>query len=143
MNQEEDRLWKYAAVIRELIQHENTITNHRLMWMLIVEGILFAGAASFWKIHWAPFVIIAGLGIVTAVSVYHALWLSGRARGHLRKLYEEKMEGHPELIQEIPPVVGDIPGLVTLPWANPWNLIPWAIVVAWILLVISALAFSS
>ncbi len=142
MNQEEDKIREYASVIRELIQHENIITNHRLTWMLILEGILFAGAASFWKIHWAPLVVIASLGILTAVSVYHALWLSRRARNHLRQLYQHKLELHPELRQEIPPVVGDIPGLVTLSWANPWRLIPWAIVVGWILLVISALAFA-
>ncbi len=141
MNQEEDKLREYASVIREMIQHENLLTDHRLRWMLILEGILFAGVASFWKMYWVPLVAVAGLGIVTAVSVYHALWLSARARGHLRQLYQQKLELHPELRDEIPPVAGDIPGLVAFPWPYPWKLLPWAIVVAWILLVISALAF--
>ena len=25
----------YTAVIREMIRHENDVTNHRLMWLLI------------------------------------------------------------------------------------------------------------
>ena len=31
---------QYATVIRELIRHENDVTNHRIMWLLIVQGLL-------------------------------------------------------------------------------------------------------
>ena len=31
---------QYATVIRELIMHENDVTNHRLMWLLIIQGLL-------------------------------------------------------------------------------------------------------
>ena len=27
---------QYATVIREMIRHENDLTNHRTMWLLIV-----------------------------------------------------------------------------------------------------------
>lgn len=31
---------QYASVIRDLIKHENEVTNHRIMWLLIVQGLL-------------------------------------------------------------------------------------------------------
>jgi len=31
---------QYATVIRELIRHENDVTNHRIMWLLVVQGLL-------------------------------------------------------------------------------------------------------
>jgi len=31
---------QYVTVIREMIRHENDLTNHRTMWLLIVQGLL-------------------------------------------------------------------------------------------------------
>jgi hypothetical protein len=31
---------QYATVIRELIRHQNDVTNHRIMWFLVVQGLL-------------------------------------------------------------------------------------------------------
>ena len=31
---------QYPTVMREMIRHENDVTNHRLMWLLIVQGLL-------------------------------------------------------------------------------------------------------
>ena len=28
---------RYGTVIRDLIKHENDVTNHRIMWLLIVQ----------------------------------------------------------------------------------------------------------
>ena len=30
----------YATVIREMIRHENDVTNHRIMWLLIGQGLI-------------------------------------------------------------------------------------------------------
>ena len=30
----------YATVIREKIRHENDVTNHRIMWLLIGQGLI-------------------------------------------------------------------------------------------------------
>ena len=30
----------YASVIRELIRHENDVTNHRIMWLLVFQGLI-------------------------------------------------------------------------------------------------------
>jgi FixJ family two-component response regulator len=31
---------QYAMVIREVIRHENDVTNHRVMWLLIGQGFI-------------------------------------------------------------------------------------------------------
>lgn len=33
-------LRQYATVIREMIRHENDVTNHRIMWLLIAQGLI-------------------------------------------------------------------------------------------------------
>ena len=30
----------YTTVIREMIRHENDVTNHRIMWLLIGQGLM-------------------------------------------------------------------------------------------------------
>ena len=30
----------YTTVIREMIRHENGVTNHRIIWLLIVQGLI-------------------------------------------------------------------------------------------------------
>jgi hypothetical protein len=31
---------QYPTIIRELIRHENDLTNHRIMWLLIGQGFI-------------------------------------------------------------------------------------------------------
>jgi hypothetical protein len=31
---------QYAAALRELLRHENDLTNHRIMWLLIAQGFI-------------------------------------------------------------------------------------------------------
>ena len=38
MHDVEPRL--YPTVIREMIRHENDVTNHRIMWLLIGQGLI-------------------------------------------------------------------------------------------------------
>jgi hypothetical protein len=37
-----------AEVIRTMIRHENDLVNHRLTWLLALEGFLFAGIGFAW-----------------------------------------------------------------------------------------------
>ena len=30
---------QYTTVIREMIRHENDVTNHRIMWLLVGQGL--------------------------------------------------------------------------------------------------------
>lgn len=133
----EKKLNDYALIIRDMIRHENEITNNRLTWMLVLQGILFVASASFWRIHWLPLLIITILGVVTSISFFYALLLSRKARIYLRSLWKKKIEKQKELVERIPPVAGDAPIQHRFPTLNPWLFLPWVFVSCWVALFLS------
>ncbi len=141
MKELEKELFEYASVIRTMIQHENEVTNHRLTWMLVFQGILFAAAASFWKIHLLPFIVVGLLGISTSISFSYALWLSYNARIGLRKLWNLKIKNNEEIAEKIPPITGDF-GKIRIPIQfrfkklHPWLFIPQVIILCWLVMLI-------
>lgn len=69
--------WEHYRALREQWTHEDNLVNHRLMWLLLSEGLLFTayGTASGARLHALvfgfPFIGIAlawliGVGIFTA-----------------------------------------------------------------------------
>jgi hypothetical protein len=39
---------QYTTVIRDMIKHENDVTNHRIMWLLIGQGFIANGFIFAW-----------------------------------------------------------------------------------------------
>jgi hypothetical protein len=77
---------QYAMVIREMIRHENDVTNHRIMWLLIVQGLIanaYVKAASDVPTL-AP--MVAVVGVLVAISPFVILYKSYHARGYLSYL---------------------------------------------------------
>ena len=71
--------WDLYRALREQWTHEDDLVNHRLMWLILSEGLLFTayGTVSSAKLHWLvfgfPFFGIAvaaliGVGIFTAYA---------------------------------------------------------------------------
>ena len=50
----------YTTVIREMIRHENDVTNHRIMWLLIVQGLI----AKPWDLTLIVACLLALLGLL-------------------------------------------------------------------------------
>ncbi len=76
---------QYATVIRELIRHENDVTNHRTMWLLVVQGLL---VNAYVGVRQEP-LAAAGLevaGILVTLSAFVMLYKSYQARGYLHFL---------------------------------------------------------
>jgi hypothetical protein len=74
---------QYAMVIREMIRHENDLTNHRIMWLLIGEGFM-ANAYVTAKAEGGSKVFLLSLvGILIALSAFLMLYRSYQARGYL------------------------------------------------------------
>lgn len=76
---------QYAAVIRELIRHENDVTNHRIMWLLIVQG-LFVNARVVARQDTQAAAGIELAGIFVTLSAFVMLYKSYQARGYLQYL---------------------------------------------------------
>jgi hypothetical protein len=76
---------QYATVIRELIRHENDVTNHRLMWLLIIQGLLVNAYVSVRQDPEAA-TVLAFTAVMVTLSAFVMLYKSYHARGYLHFL---------------------------------------------------------
>ncbi len=76
---------QYATVIRELIRHENDVTNHRTMWLLVVQG-LFVNAYVGVRQETLAATGLEVAGILVTLSAFVMLYKSYHARGYLHFL---------------------------------------------------------
>lgn len=112
----------YPTVIREMIRHENDVTNHRIMWLLIGQGLIanaYVGAGSGRE----DFVsVLAPVGILVSLSAFVILYKSYQARGYLNFLGEAAKQG--TLPEEKLPLFGwpakRIKGWRKNVWLCPW-----------------------
>src|SRR6185503_13311205 len=84
MHDVEPRL--FTTVIREMIRHENDVTNHRIMWLLIGQGLIanaYVGAGSE---RGNSVSILAPVGILVTLPAFVILYKSCHARGYLNFL---------------------------------------------------------
>jgi hypothetical protein len=84
---------QYASVIRELIKHEDDVTNHRLMWMLVIQGLLANAYVSARVADLRAANAIAIAGILVTLSAFVMLYKSYQARGYLHFLGSEAKLG--------------------------------------------------
>ena len=135
-----DLPWTYDAN-RDLVESENEMINHRMMWLLTIQGLLFASFFLVWRgkketgdgdeeirIRAKEIYIIYALGVFSAVSVGIVLFFGLNA---IKCIVEStSMVGRQY-------VIGLSHGPVP-PWVHyllPWNSLPVLFVVAWHLLV--------
>ena len=83
---------QYPNVIRDLIKHEDGVTNHRLMWLLIVQGLLVNAYVVVRADERAAYGI-ATAGILVTLSAFVMLYKSYQARGYLHFLGAEAKLG--------------------------------------------------
>jgi hypothetical protein len=83
----------YTTVIREMIRHENDVTNHRIMWLLIVQGLIANAAVSAGRESAEILSVFASVGILVTLSAFVILYKSYQARGYLQFLGNEAKQG--------------------------------------------------
>jgi hypothetical protein len=112
----------YTTVIREMIRHENDVTNHRIMWLLIVQGLIANAAVTAGKESAAVVTMLASVGILVTLSAFVILYKSYQARGYLQFLGHEAKQG--TLRAEDLPLFGwpgkRIKGWRKKVWPCPW-----------------------
>ena len=95
---------QYTTVIRELIRHENDLTNHRIMWLLIGQGFIATAFVSSTTQSALTAVVLLRGGILLALSAFLMLYKSYQARGYLQFLGKQAKLG--ALQEEHLPLVG-------------------------------------
>ena len=126
-------------IIRSLIQHENDLQNHRLTWLMTLQGLLFAALGFAWDKNDTRVlvVIFSILGIAVSLSAWSALRLSNAAYETL----ESWWKAHKPAEYAGPPIWGyrpDVPaGLLAKAtdrffWIlRPWRILPWTFGLGW------------
>jgi len=113
---------QYATVIREMIRHENDLTNHRIMWLLIGEGFISTAYVSSATQSALTGVVLLRGGILVALSAFVMLYRSYQARGYLQFLGRQAKQG--VLLEEHLPLSGwpraRINGWRKEVWICPW-----------------------
>ena len=112
----------YTTVIREMYRHENDLTNHRIMWLLIVQGLIANAAVTARRESGDTASALAIVGILVTLSTFIILYKSYQARGYLQFLGHEAKQG--TLRDENLPLFGwpsrRIKGWRKKVWPCPW-----------------------
>ena len=120
MHDVEPRL--YTTVIREMIRHENDVTNHRIMWLLIGQGLIANAYVSAGSARGEIASMLAPVGILVALSAFVILFKSYQARGYLEYLGSQAKQG--TLPEELLPLLGwprkRAKGWRSKVWGSPW-----------------------
>jgi hypothetical protein len=113
---------QYATIIREMLRHENDLTNHRIMWLLIGQGFIANAFISAGRERAAMGGPLAALGLFLSLSAFVMLYRSYQARGYLSFLGQRAKQGR--LREEDLPIIGWPPhrirGWSREVWAHPW-----------------------
>jgi hypothetical protein len=94
----------YPMVLREMIRHENDLTNHRIMWLLIAQGLIanaYVGAPG--AAHGGA-TALSSVGILITLSTYFILYKSYHARGYMEFLGQAAKSG--VLAESLLPLMG-------------------------------------
>jgi hypothetical protein len=109
-------------VIRQMIVHEDDVTNHRIMWLLVVQGLLVNAVVSAKQEDMPTGLMLSLVGILVVLSTFVMLSKSYQARGYLHFLGQEAKRG--QLLEAYLPLDGwpqkRIKGWGRDVWGCPW-----------------------
>jgi len=109
---------QYPTIIRELIRHENDVTNHRIMWLLIGQGFIANAYVSVKAQDARTYLMLGIVGMLIALSAFVMLYRSYQARGYLQFLGEQAKQG--TLREEQLPLTGWPRDRIKGWWRNEW-----------------------
>ena len=126
----------YPTVIREMIRHENDLTNHRIMWLLVGQGFIANAYVSARNGTRATYFLLSLAGMLVSLSAFVMLYQSYQARGYLQFLGLQTKQGM--LQEQHLPLVGwprtRIKHWRRSVWMYPWVSRPRDLMEPWLLL---------
>ena len=126
----EKKIEETAATLRSMVEHETAQVDRRLTWMCQLQGFLFAAFAFAWEKSPELKIVLAAMGIATAVLAFNSLVASTAALNRIRRCWSRiKPKDY-----DGPDVFGLYPEKPTiLVFACSENMLPLVLVVGWVL----------
>ena len=84
---------QYAATLRDILRHENELTNHRLMWLLVGQGFIANAYISVSRNGGSLRLALPIVGILLTLSAFLLLYKSYQARGYVEFLGQKAKQG--------------------------------------------------
>ena len=109
---------QFPTVIREMIRHENDVTNHRIMWLLVGEGFAANAYVSAKNVGAPTYFVLGLVGMLVGLSAFVMLYRSYQARGYLQFLGQQAKQG--TLREEHLPLIGWPRNRIKGWWRNAW-----------------------
>lgn len=125
---------QYWQRVRQMIEHENELINHRLTWLMTSQSILFGAVAILWEKDKVAVQLLCIVGFLVVASFGYSLFLANRAMWNLVDDWDRYASDHQT--GELPPIYGlkkEWPK-----WPYPWLFIPPVVAIAWFLLLLLA-----
>ena len=85
-----DRLESYAEITRTMIAQENARQNERTMWLLQLQGFLFAALVFAWGKDDPLIWLLIGVGILSSLSIGKALHYAVKVNNGLEEEWRRK-----------------------------------------------------
>ena len=142
---EYDEIREYLKELRNLATHEGEITNHRIQWFALLNGLLFATFGLLWEFRDTSkevLIVVSVMGVVTSITCWAALRLGGLACESLFKKQKAvlgKMTDAQMIENRIPPIMGYESPLGWQGFVMPWFLLGPLFTAAWIVVLAVAL----
>ena len=118
-----------AAIIREMVRHEDELVNERINWLVSSQTILFGALAFVWNspgVDWLLYILVfVGLGV--SASTFFGLRDSAQAIRKVRGWWDD----HKSHDYYGPDVVGLRGRNARFRLFKPWNVIPTVFIIAW------------
>lgn len=129
---------KWAEIIRSMLMHESEVMNHRITWLVTIQGLLFAGLGFAWDKGDAKnlVTVFSVVGILVSASAHTVLFFSSQASRDLVNWWNE----HKPLGYLGPDVIGGQPTSPqqrSILWLlRPWRSLPWIFASGWSVIMI-------
>ena len=118
-----------AAIIRDMIFRESEYIDHRLTWMVTLQGLLLAGLGFAWKDGKELIPILGSLGLATSISTGLSLYY---AVSSIEALFTEWDERQDQSYLGPDVIIYKHKGMKFVKLLLPWFFLPLAFIVAWV-----------